>query len=107
MLKLIRKILNGNKKDFKSLVKNGALIIDVRSSAEFRTGHIKDAINIPLEHVKAIISDLKKINKPVITCCKSGMRSGMAASVLASAGLEAYNGGAWDSFAEKYKLKCA
>ncbi len=86
MLKLIEKIFGGNKTDFKSLAKNGAVIIDVRGAAEFGSGHIKGAINIPLEQVKAMVNDLKKINKPIITCCKSGTRSGMAASVLAFAG---------------------
>jgi rhodanese-related sulfurtransferase len=34
-------------------------------------------------------------NKPIITCCRSGARSGMAKSVLAAAGVEVSNGGAW------------
>jgi phage shock protein E len=96
MINLIEKIFRGNKTDFKTLVQNGAVIIDVRSDAEFRSGHIKDAVNIPVEQVKNKIHDLKKMNKPVITCCKSGFRSGTAASVLASAGVEVYNGGAWN-----------
>jgi phage shock protein E len=99
MHKLIKKIFRRTKTDFKSfksLVKNGAVIVDVRNNAEFKSGHIKGAVNIPAEYVSEMINDLKKINKPVITCCKSGIRSGMAASVLSSAGLEVYNGGAWD-----------
>lgn len=96
MLELIKKIFKGNKTNYKSLVENGAVIVDVRSNPEFRSGHIKGAVNIPVEQVKTKINDLKKMNKPVITCCKSGMRSGMAASILSSAGLEVYNGGAWN-----------
>src|SRR5689334_14273880 len=96
MFETITKIFKGNKTDFKSLVKNGAVILDVRSAAEFSSGHIKGAINIPVEGVKTILSDLKNMNKPVITCCKSGVRSGMATSILSAAGLEVYNGGSWN-----------
>lgn len=96
MFETISKIFKGNKTDFRSLVSNGAVIIDVRSSPEFRSGHIQGAINVPVDEVKSKITDLKKLNKPVITCCRSGVRSGMAASILSSAGLEVYNGGAWN-----------
>jgi phage shock protein E len=101
MLELIKKIFRGNKTNFKSLVEKGAVIVDVRSNPEFRIVHIKGAVNIPVEQVKIKINDLKKMNKPVITCCKSGMRSGMAASILSSAGLEVYNGGAWNILQRK------
>ena len=96
MFETIAKIFKGNKTDFKSLVKNGAVVLNVRSAPEFRSGHIQGAINIPVDEVKTVITDLKKMNKPVITCCKSGMRSGIAASLLASEGLEVYNGGSWN-----------
>jgi rhodanese-related sulfurtransferase len=95
MLKIIRKLLNRKTTDFKSLVSNGAVIIDVRSKDEFKTGHIKGAVNVPVEQVKDKIGELKKLNKPLITCCKSGMRSAMAASMLTAGGIEAYNGGSW------------
>lgn len=82
--------------DFKKLVDDGALIIDVRSSQEFRGGHIKNAINIPLDEIRDKLNELKKKNKVIITCCRSGNRSGMAKSILQTAGLECYNGGAWN-----------
>jgi phage shock protein E len=41
------------------------------------------------------------LGKPVITVCRSGARSGMGKSILAAAGLEAYNGGPWDSLQNK------
>jgi len=101
MIAFIKKIFGGTSIDFKLLVSNGAVIVDVRSPAEFKSGHTKGAINIPLDQVKTKINDLKKKNKPVITCCRSGSRSGMAKSVLASAGIEAYNGGPWFSLEKK------
>jgi rhodanese-related sulfurtransferase len=83
--------------DYAELVKNGAIIIDVRTPGEFAQGHIKGAVNIPLDMIRSSASELKQKNKPVITCCRSGARSGSARSILVDAGIECYNGGAWDS----------
>ncbi|MGC8751161.1 rhodanese-like domain-containing protein [Hydrotalea sp.] len=95
MLSFLKKIFTGKKVDFRELQSKGAIIIDVRTPAEFKTGHIKGAINIPVDQIKQKSAELKKKNKPIITCCRSGARSGMAKSVLAAAGVEVYNGGAW------------
>jgi len=83
--------------DYAELVRNGALIVDVRTPGEFAQGHIKGAVNIPLDSIRSRASELKAKNKPVITCCRSGARSGSVKSILAEAGIECYNGGAWDS----------
>ncbi len=82
-------------------MEKGAVIIDVRSASEFRSGHIKNSRNIPLNEIKTHIAALKKLGKPVITVCLSGGRSGMAQSVLSAAGIEAYNGGSWNQFNNK------
>ena len=76
-------------------------IIDVRTPEEYRAGHIQGARNIPLDQIKAKSAELKKTGKPIITCCRSGARSGMAKSQLASAGIEVYNGGAWNTLNQK------
>lgn len=83
--------------DYAEMVKNGAIIVDVRTPGEFAQGHIKGAVNIPLDTIRNRVAELKKKNKPVITCCRSGARSGSAKSILTDAGIECYNGGAWDS----------
>ena len=91
----------GPKVDFAQLVKDGASIIDVRSKAEYQSGHVKGSVNIPL---RGFESSLSKINKesPVITCCASGMRSGSAKSILKANGYkEVYNGGGWASLQSK------
>lgn len=88
------------KADYKELLKEGAVIIDVRSSAEFSGGHIKRSINIPLESLQNRISKIKK-DKPVILCCASGMRSGNARRILKGQGYDAYNGGGWASLERK------
>ena len=92
----------GPKTDYKELLQNGAVIVDVRTKSEYQGGHIKGSINIPLQNLNGNLSRLKK-DKPVITCCASGMRSESAKSILKSNGFtEVYNGGGWTSL--QYKL---
>jgi rhodanese-related sulfurtransferase len=100
---LLDLLFGGNKKAayLKELHNNGAIIVDVRTAEEFRTGHIKNSINIPLQQLSQKIASLKQKNKPVITVCLSGGRSSMAVSVLKKAGIEAYNGGGWSSLENK------
>jgi rhodanese-related sulfurtransferase len=90
------------KVDLKELVKQGATIVDVRSPAEFQSGHIKGAINIPLQTLDKGLSKIKK-DKPVITCCASGMRSASAKSILKSKGFDTHNGGGWTSLQSKLR----
>ena len=47
------------------------------------------------------IAEIKKMNKPVITVCKSGARSAMAKTWLANASITVYNGGSWNSLSGK------
>jgi len=102
MLAFFRKIFgSGNAFDYKALLMKGALIVDVRTPDEFKSGHIKGSLNIPLDRVKAKAAELKRKNKPIITCCRSGNRSGMAKSILRSAGIDCYNGGAWNKLNHK------
>lgn len=89
--------------NFKQVLANGGLLIDVRTKSEFVGGHIKGSINIPLDELPKEISDLQKMEKPVITICRSGNRSGIAKRMLKSAGIEVYNGGAWNSLEQKIK----
>jgi len=102
MLQMLKKLLGfGPDVNFKELVQNGAVIIDVRTKAEYQGGHIKNAINIPLNTLSSQIATIKK-GKPVITCCASGMRSASAKSILKSAGFtEVYNGGGWMGLQDK------
>lgn len=89
--------------DYKSLLQNGAQIIDVRTVAEYKEGHLKGSINIPLQTLGNHLTKIKK-DKPVITCCASGMRSASAKSILQSAGFkEVYNGGGWSSLQSKLR----
>ena len=76
---LLSSIFGGTKVDFKEMVKDGAVILDVRTPAEYNGGHIKGSINIPLQSLDKNLGKLKK-DKAIITCCASGMRSASAVS---------------------------
>lgn len=102
MLQFLKKLFGGGTPtDFKQLVKDGALILDVRTPGEFNSGHIKGALNMPLNEINKRVNELKKKNKAVITCCRSGSRSSVAKGVLQSAGIDCYNGGAWNVLEQK------
>ncbi len=102
MLNKIKELLGlGPGVDYTQLVKDGAQIIDVRTPSEFQSGHIRGSINIPLNNLESKLSKIKK-DKPVITCCASGMRSASAKGILKSRGYnEVYNGGGWMSLQRK------
>jgi len=89
--------------DFKDLRKKGAIILDVRTLQEFSSGHIDGAVHIPLDLIGRNLAELKQKNLPVIACCASGMRSGAAKRILTAAGIEAYNGGPWQTLDHKLK----
>lgn len=95
-------LLFGNKQNnIKEYQSRGAIILDVRTKGEYDQGAIKGSKNIPLQLITTKINEIKKFNKPVITCCASGMRSGSAVGVLKSHGIEATNGGSWTSLSKK------
>lgn len=99
-MSLLKKLFGGTSVDFKALVQQGAMILDVRTPAEFNGGHIKGAVNMPLQSLQAHMSKIPK-NKTIITCCASGMRSGSAKSLLKAAGYTVHNGGGWMSLKSK------
>ena len=87
--------------NYKEMLQNGAVIIDVRSAQEFSSGHIKNSKNIPLNTLPSKINELKKYNQ-IIVCCQSGMRSASAASILKKSGIQnVVNAGGWNSLNKK------
>ena len=92
----------GNKSEnIQEFINREAVIIDVRTSGEFRDGHIKNSKNIALDTISNKIQEIKNLGKPIIVCCRSGMRSAQAASVLKNHGIEVINGGGWESLQNK------
>ena len=78
-------------------LKDGALVIDVRSSPEFSAGHLPNAINLPLEEIEvALPRCVKDKNQVLLLHCQSGMRSGVARSKLKGLGYtSAFNLGSY------------
>lgn len=69
------------------LINDGAIVLDVRESGEFSSGHLPNSRHIPLGDLDKRVADLPA-NKAVLVICASGQRSGRAASVLRKAGRE-------------------
>ena len=66
-----------------------AIILDVRSMAEFKDGHIVNAVNIPLNGLGSNLKQIEKHrDKPIVTVCRSGSRSGAAGKILRKHGFE-------------------
>lgn len=70
-------------------------VIDVRTPQEFNSGHAMGSINIPLQELDAKMGKIKAFGTPIVTCCRSGARSGMAVRKLKAAGIDAVNAGTW------------
>jgi NADPH-dependent 2,4-dienoyl-CoA reductase/sulfur reductase-like enzyme/rhodanese-related sulfurtransferase len=84
--------LNGTFKEVKvtaarGLVESGAFIVDVREPGEFRHGHLKNAVNIPLSQLRDRISEIPR-DVPVYLHCRSSARSYNAYMVLQNLGYD-------------------
>jgi len=99
LFNLFKKLFYGaGKTNYRELMMNGAIIVDVRTPGEFASGHIPKSINIPFDQLKNQLSYLSDKQKPIICCCASGVRSGAARRILALKGYKnVYNGGRWRS----------
>jgi len=92
----------GPRVDYARLVKEGAVILDVRSHGEYEGGHIKGSLNVSVNQLKDNLHKLPAKEKTIITCCASGMRSASAKNILEASGYaNVYNGGGWMSLKNK------
>ena len=84
-------------KDATAYLKNGALVIDVRTPGEFNSGHLTNAINFPLDEIEtALPKQVKDKSQVLLLHCASGMRSGLAQKKLNSLGYtNAFNLGSY------------
>jgi rhodanese-related sulfurtransferase len=66
-----------------------ALVLDVRETGEWSSGHIQGARHIALAQLEKRISELEKFkDRPIIICCASGNRSSSACGQLKKGGFE-------------------
>ncbi|MFV0187120.1 rhodanese-like domain-containing protein [Empedobacter falsenii] len=80
--------------NLENYLQEGALLLDVRTNAEFLAGHHADSVNIPLQELESRIGELS--SKKIVTVCRSGARSGQAEVILKNKGFDAINGGPWN-----------
>lgn len=81
--------------DLQALFDRKPQVLDVRTKAEFRGARHARATNIPLDELSSRLKELDR-TRPVVVCCESGSRSGMAVGILKKAGfLEVANLGSW------------
>ncbi len=81
------------------LVANGALLVDVRTPAEYAEGHVSGAVNIPLDELPDRLDELPTTG-PIVVYCRSGNRSAQATSILCDAGLYVLDVGAMSNYPE-------
>jgi len=82
-----------------NMIEQGALIVDVRTPGEFKSGHLPGAKLIPINQVSARINEFgADKNKPVVVYCQSGSRSGKAENILKQNGFtNVHNGGGYSA----------
>ena len=83
--------------NIKKYIKNGPVVLDVRTDTEWEEGHLDGAKHIVLNAIPDHIEEVKSWNQPVITVCKSGGRSQSAANFLKQQGIDVINGGPWQN----------
>jgi phage shock protein E len=68
-------------------LKKGAMLLDVRTAGEFQSSHLTNAVNIPLDQLKATVPQCMPDKSQVLLLyCRSGRRSGIAEQELRSLG---------------------
>jgi len=79
------------------LVAGGIKVVDVRTPAEFATGHVPGAVNIPHDEMERRHAEIGAPATPVLLYCRSGRRSGIAGQTLRSLGFDrVYDFGPYD-----------
>jgi rhodanese-related sulfurtransferase len=66
----------------RKLVAGGIKVVDVRTPAEFASGHVPGAVNIPYDEVAKRHAEIGPPSTPVLLYCRSGRRSEIARQVL-------------------------
>ena len=88
-----------------SLTSMSMTVIDVRTDAEWNTGHLEGALHIEWQEILKISSDIKK-DEEIFLYCRSGNRSGKATKILLEAGyVNAKNAGSILNASELLNIK--
>ncbi len=92
---LLDLIFGNNNKKIKEFESRNAILLDVRTKREYNEAAIGGSLNIPLQELHNRVQEVKRLKKPVIVYCLSGVRSGKAAKFLNLNNIETINGGGW------------
>lgn len=94
---LVRRLGQISAKAARAHLQQGALIVDVRSNAEFQAGHLANAIHIPLDEIDTLTARrVKDKDKVLLLHCASGIRSRVAKKRLTVLGYRhAFNLGSY------------
>lgn len=88
---------NSQTQDLKSVIENGAFLVDVRTPGEFAGGNVKGSVNIPLDTLPNELSKFQN-KENIVVFCRSGGRSGQAKAFLEQNGFKnVINGGPWEN----------
>jgi phage shock protein E len=80
----------------KEALRRGAVIIDIRTAAEFDRGKVRDSVNIPIDRININLKRIVQMNKPIVICSNSDSENDRVIDVLKANGVkEIYNGGNW------------
>lgn len=82
------KVPNISTSELKSRLNQDIVLLDVRTLAEYRSGHIRGAKNVPLNRISQYEAKGKQTHYVI---CQSGMRSKQAAKILTKKGLQVFN----------------
>ena len=86
---LLRRLTQVTPTTARAWLNKGALVIDVRSPAEFQERHLPGVINIPLDRLgDEIARHAPDKAQPLLLHCRSGQRSGMGTSALKKMGYQ-------------------
>lgn len=85
-------------------MKNFKTIIDVRDEYEFEEGHVDKSLNVPLSELSSKLEEIKNMPQPIVLCCLSGGRSGVAEQYLKQEDIDCFNAGGWEEV--KNSIEC-
>jgi phage shock protein E len=90
-----------------ALMQEEVVVLDVRTGLEFKSGHLDDAINIPVSELEARVGELPEDpSTPILVYCRSGGRSARAKLILEQYGYtDVTDGGALKSLTQSTLTK--
>jgi phage shock protein E len=91
--------------NYAELLRNGAIVLDVRTPSEFNQAHIDGALNIPIEKLRDNLHQLAR-QTAIIACCADGSKSWYAKNLLDANGYRlVIDAGDWLKLQRKLQRK--